>query len=142
MTFPFLSCAVCVCARVRLCALVCRASHPPQAVRRDVELARLAAEAQRRKEAELCAEAAQRQRMGMEEAAQRSVDDFWGLPTKWAYFRRLEAYKAKIWVARMGDRRKRMIQVGEVLADSQEETAAVRAFSKEPWMRDWVQGTC
>ena len=119
-----------------------RAAMRLDALHRDEEAHRLKEEEAARRAAEAAHEAKERHNMSVEEARQTCVDDFWGLPTKWDSWRRLEAYKRKVWQARIADRRKRMIQVGEVLADTAEETDEVRfgAGMKEPWMRDWVEG--
>mmetsp|Transcript_16035 Transcript_16035/g.37215 ORF Transcript_16035/g.37215 Transcript_16035/m.37215 type:complete len:679 (-) Transcript_16035:24-2060(-) len=112
------------------------------ALKRDFEAEKLAKADQERKKAELEREAQERRGMSMEEARQRCVDDFWGIGTRWTYYYRLEDYKRKIWQARIADRRKRMIQVGNSLGNTDEETEAViQTKYKEPWQRDWAQGT-
>jgi hypothetical protein len=103
---------------------------------------RLQQEAAERLRHERALEAKARHSMACAEAEQRRVDDFWGLPTAWANWRRREEYKKKVWAARIADRRKRMVQVRNSAMASDAETEAVRNGSglKEPWQRDWTEG--
>ena len=75
---------------------------------------------------ELEREAAERLAWGIEEARQCAIDDFWGLPTEWERLRRLEEERRRIWEARINDRRVRMVQIGEVKADTDIETMHMR----------------
>jgi hypothetical protein len=94
-----------------------------------------------RRRAEQAAEVHETKSMRLEEARQRCVDDFWGLPTAWAYCRRLEAYRLKVWQARTSDRRRRMVQVKNSDAATAAETDFIRnEGTNEPWRRDWLQG--
>mmetsp|Transcript_19034 Transcript_19034/g.24831 ORF Transcript_19034/g.24831 Transcript_19034/m.24831 type:complete len:678 (+) Transcript_19034:98-2131(+) len=112
------------------------------ALKRGEREAALEQEAADRLKAERLLEEKERERFGVEEARQRSIDDFWGIPTAWAYYKRLEEYKKKVWQARIADRRKRMVQVGNSTGEDDTETADIRTGSKEPWQRDWLEGTC
>lgn len=112
-----------------------------EAARRARRARELEDEEARRRREERAREAVEAKSMAMEEAAQRCVDEYWGLPTKWQYYRRLEEYRRRVWAARIADRRKRMIQVGELAADTDAETRLIRgAELKEPWQRDWLDG--
>lgn len=98
---------------------------------REREEVRRAAAAVGRKQAELEKEAKERRNMSIEEARQTAIDDFWGLPTRWAHFRRIEIFKLKVWNARVADRNKRAVQVELTNAATEEETERIR-FEKEP----------
>jgi hypothetical protein len=113
-----------------------------EALRRGENDSSLEQEAAERLKTERTLEEKERERFGVEEARQRAIDDFWGIPTAWAYYRRLEEYKRKVWQARIADRRKRMVQVGNSSAADDAETQAIRSSYKEPWQRDWLDGTC
>jgi len=120
-----------------------RAAMRSEAAARAAREAELAAEEARRLAEERAREQRERVEMSLEEARERCVDDYWGLLTKWAYYRRLEEYKRKVWLARIADRRRRMIQVGNASADTDRETAKIRGEDlKEPWQRNWLEGTC
>ena len=69
--------------------------------------------------------------MSIEEARQSAIDDFWGLPTCWAHFRRIELFKLRVWNARISDRNKRAVQVSITEAPTEEETEKIR-FEMEP----------
>lgn len=77
--------------------------------------------AERRKEEE------ERARFRLEEARQCVMDRFWGILTEEAYERKVEAFRRKMWLARMADKNLRMVQVGNTDAESKKETALIRA---------------
>ena len=60
------------------------------------------------------------------QARQCAIDPFWGLPTEWERLRRLEEERRRIWEARIGDRRTRMVQIGEAKSDTKDETEHIR----------------
>jgi hypothetical protein len=119
-----------------------RAGMRQAALARDEADLRRQHQAEARLKLEQQREASNRHGMSCAEAEQRRVDDFWGLPTAWAGWRRLEEYRRKVWAARVADRRKRMVQVRNSAMDTAGETEAVRNGSglKEPWQRDWTGG--
>ena len=97
-----------------------------ESLRREQEEVQRAAVAAGRKQAELELEAKECRRMAIEEARQTSIDNFWGLPTRWAHYRRIEIFKLKVWNARVADRNKRAVQVEITDAATEEETERIR----------------
>jgi len=113
-------------ARLKLEANIKRAKLRKTAEEEAEAARKRANDAALRKVLELEREANERLMWGIEEARQCAIDPFWGLPTEWERLRRLEEERRRIWEARIGDRRTRMVQIGEAKSDTKDETEHIR----------------